>query len=299
MSILLKENYVRNKIENILLEEKEKINLTNEMNELLVNSEKLVNYYYFCSKESFANAKVGLGKNDSQFSEYLDNVLTNMPHKIFTLSYVDKVDHNNKNIEVSGLMIIREHSNHNLLITYYQKLDPSPGVVVYYEINIKVYFDDEKGLNMIEVLASFLDKNYNPLDLSRGNLGYKDKMSYQLSENCLMHLGAFINKMKEEDLIMSKVERPYQASKKIYKKLELTYISSKSSFVDDFHSKRIPSTLEWTYSWITRGHWRKETPGFLGKDRDGIRNQIGRTWVNEAIKNKGLPFINPLRIIKE
>ncbi len=45
-------------------------------------------------------------------------------------------------------------------------------------------------------------------------------------------------------------------------------------------------TIEWKYHIKIAGYFRtyKDRPQFQGKDRDGLRNQLGRTWVNEHLK---------------
>lgn len=52
--------------------------------------------------------------------------------------------------------------------------------------------------------------------------------------------------------------------------------------------------IEWSHSWKVRGHWRKTNN--LGKDRNGLRNQVGRTWVVPSVKQKHLPFLNKTRV---
>lgn len=42
-------------------------------------------------------------------------------------------------------------------------------------------------------------------------------------------------------------------------------------------------TIEWESSWFVRGHWRAH-PGGMGKDRNGIYNQNGYTWVKHHVR---------------
>jgi hypothetical protein len=51
-------------------------------------------------------------------------------------------------------------------------------------------------------------------------------------------------------------------------------------------------TIEWESSWFVRGHWRL-LPGGIGKDRDGVYNQKGSTWVKHHVR--GNPDAEPER----
>lgn len=73
--------------------------------------------------------------------------------------------------------------------------------------------------------------------------------------------------------------------KKAYSDVEFRYLSLRSSSIHQ--SKNINSNIEWNYSWIVRGHWRYFKDGKLGLNRYGIREEIGRTWINEYLKNEG------------
>lgn len=50
----------------------------------------------------------------------------------------------------------------------------------------------------------------------------------------------------------------------------------------------------WKHSWSVMGHWRSIKS--IGKNRDGIRCVVGKTWVNPSIKGDG-PFIEKTRVV--
>jgi hypothetical protein len=51
-------------------------------------------------------------------------------------------------------------------------------------------------------------------------------------------------------------------------------------------NKKLQRDVDWSHQWEIRGHWRVcET---IGKDRDGIYQVEGYTWVKNHIKGKGI-----------
>ena len=56
------------------------------------------------------------------------------------------------------------------------------------------------------------------------------------------------------------------------------------------------SSIEWTYSTLVSGHWRKIDG--IGKDREGMYNQEGFTWVIPHQRNKDLPHRENIRVMK-
>lgn len=75
---------------------------------------------------------------------------------------------------------------------------------------------------------------------------------------------------------------------------KVIYLASKSRFTSD------PSLagINYSHRFLRRGHWRK-TPS-LGKNRDGIYNQQGRTWVNTCeVGPSNLPLIKKVRVVNE
>ena len=54
-----------------------------------------------------------------------------------------------------------------------------------------------------------------------------------------------------------------------------------------YKSIRTTGTLEYSYCFRVRGHWRRVNEGTLGKDRNGNYNVKGYTWVTEYTKGEG------------
>lgn len=54
------------------------------------------------------------------------------------------------------------------------------------------------------------------------------------------------------------------------------------------------SEIVWKHSWSVMGHWRSCRS--IGKNRDGVRCVIGKTWVNPSVKGNG-PFIEKTRVV--
>lgn len=76
-----------------------------------------------------------------------------------------------------------------------------------------------------------------------------------------------------------------EKGKKAYSEVEFRHLSLRR-YVSDGASKA-SRNIEWNYSWVVRGHWRYFTEDKLGVNRSGSREEIGRTWVNEYVKNEG------------
>jgi len=73
----------------------------------------------------------------------------------------------------------------------------------------------------------------------------------------------------------------------------IVYVSSKKYIKSTLTIKGEP--IDWQHSWEVIGHWR--ICASIGKDRDGEYNQVGRTWVNPAIRGKG-ELVKKIRIVK-
>lgn len=72
---------------------------------------------------------------------------------------------------------------------------------------------------------------------------------------------------------------------------KVIYILPKGKKRDHLATRQI----EWTHRWWTRGHWRMVTG--MGKNREGLYCESGRTWVVEYQKGEG-ELVNKVRIVK-
>lgn len=55
--------------------------------------------------------------------------------------------------------------------------------------------------------------------------------------------------------------------------------------------------LEYSHAFHVRGHWRRINEKTYGKDRNGVYNIVGYTWVTEYVKGEG-ELVKRLRVIK-
>ena len=120
---------------------------------------------------------------------------------------------------------------------------------------------------------------------------------YEENKNMLITLGVFFQLLEEKDVVLSKNKVSFKPPKATLRQsCDVTYISTKRYLSNPSCNGKMRK-MEWSHSWIVRGHWRYKE-GLLGKDRSGVRNQIGRTWVTEATKKKDLPFKEKMRVVK-
>lgn len=86
---------------------------------------------------------------------------------------------------------------------------------------------------------------------------------------------------------------------KIYKSIDINsviYISPDKSELQKIST--LGNKIDYSHRFFRRGHWMKQDPEFIGKDRHGVRNQKGRTWRVEAeVGDKSLPLINKTRVV--
>lgn len=82
-------------------------------------------------------------------------------------------------------------------------------------------------------------------------------------------------------------------NKKYIKLNKIVYIKPKKEVTENFISKN--KNIDWSYKWLVRGHWRKVDG--IGKNREGLYNTSGYTWVKEHEKGDGELVIKQRRII--
>lgn len=93
------------------------------------------------------------------------------------------------------------------------------------------------------------------------------------------------------------IKMPHEAkARKIAGKPIIIFLSerkSKSDFEEDMLKRKYPK-YKIMHSFPVRGHWRKlHDPNSRGKDRMGVYNQLGFTWVRECIKGSGTLIKRP------
>jgi len=87
-------------------------------------------------------------------------------------------------------------------------------------------------------------------------------------------------------------------TKTIHGKTSVTYIAPKTGPIENF--KGLGDSIEWSYQFKRRGHFRKIKKDSLGKNRASEYIIWGETWVKECVinKNKNLPELKQIRVIK-
>lgn len=114
-------------------------------------------------------------------------------------------------------------------------------------------------------------------------------------------LGQYIDRINSEKVAAERVNekikiRSKEGTNKFHKINTVIHISkSKKYFTSEFGVGR---KLDFSHRFFRRGHWRSYQPNHVGKDRHGVRNQTGRSWVQESIVGEeNLPLINKIRVV--
>jgi hypothetical protein len=129
--------------------------------------------------------------------------------------------------------------------------------------------------------------------------------NFEKNENTLVQvvanmLGAFNIAMNKSKIIREGSETNSKKvgpgkGKKAYRDITTIYLDT----VHNINKGKAIRNVEWSHSWVVRGHWRYLSNGSaLGKDRKGIRNQVGRTWVTPFDKQKHLEKVSKTRVLK-
>ena len=75
------------------------------------------------------------------------------------------------------------------------------------------------------------------------------------------------------------------------------YVMEKKVYERKEYNIKPITKLEYSYSFHVRGHWRKLSEEQTGKNRQGIYNVKGYTWVKDFIKGEG-ELVKRVRIVK-
>jgi hypothetical protein len=249
-------------------------------------------YSYCCEYEKFENYD-------------LTDLLTSLPHYKFFLdaSIIGK----DGNIVHRFLLVEEiEDSIHFEMIHD----DVHDGKKYYPHLSLKITFKSvfEGDVKKIKRQVAFCV--YKPVENTKnlqsfGNVkDLKDENRLKEINDLLELICMFVKRLNDIDLLLAKdinsvrfTEVIGTKKQKVNKNFVVTYISDTRSVKEDTVSGKVPRNIEWNYSWIQRGHWRRIEDDSIGKSRAGERNQLGRTWVNECVKRAHLPGISNLRIV--
>ena len=78
-----------------------------------------------------------------------------------------------------------------------------------------------------------------------------------------------------------------ERKKKVIYNRPIYYILDKETYNKGTYNINPISKLEYSFAFKVRGHWRRIAQDSLGKDRNGIYNTQGYTWVMDYIKGEG------------
>lgn len=129
----------------------------------------------------------------------------------------------------------------------------------------------------------------------------KDASSY-IAEVCLT-----LNELSKKAVVVDKPSNPnlceyYRRKRKPTIKIPqrpIYYIlgNKNENITHKYKNIRTTGTLEYSFCFRVRGHWRHINEGTLGKDRNGIYNVKGYTWVTEYTKGEG-ELVKRIRVVE-
>ena len=123
----------------------------------------------------------------------------------------------------------------------------------------------------------------------------------------ILHICTVLNDLLHKTVAVDKPKNPnmyeyYNRKKapaiKVPQRPIYYVLGEKNENVSNKYSKiRVTGSLEYSYSFHVRGHWRRIDEKTYGKDRNGNYNVAGYTWVNEYMKGEG-ELVKRIRVIK-
>ena len=128
----------------------------------------------------------------------------------------------------------------------------------------------------------------------------EDKLSQYMC-NKISQFSLAINKSKDlregEEKRFVKINKKAKG-KKGYQNVTIIHLESFKYLQKN--KSNLKSTIVWNNSWIVRGHWRYFSDQTrLGKDRNEIRQEEGRTWIMPYQKQKELELKNNIREMRD
>jgi transposase-like protein len=143
--------------------------------------------------------------------------------------------------------------------------------------------------------ADLRDSSHKTLDIINQN----HEGRYRFIKSYIKNLLVAINNKKTlvgESSLGYSVKYSVGGLKGFYKPTKTIICGQKSAQVKLEHLSQKP--IEWRQCWDVRGHWRKHNG--IGKDRFGIYNRTGFTWVKEHIKGDvQSPVVKKTRVFQE
>lgn len=265
-------------------------------------------FYYIPEKMLLLEANRKLSSNSQEeYKQNRINIINSMPHTSFYFTFNTGDE---SGAEISIFVVVDELDEETILFNTLIEHPDNTFLTLIYKFDLK---DGEVTLHNSFLLSKKPVKKLNNLNsfnhifkpIREINNDYLKNQSKNEIEKYLEGMFAYldvilvnIHKISDRKItLLSNVRKTHLKRNKIgYTISTVTYITNKKYL----ESKECPEGLkniEWSHSWIVRGHWRYKE-GLVGKDRNGERNQEGRTWVIESQKQNHLELKNKIRIVK-
>ena len=91
--------------------------------------------------------------------------------------------------------------------------------------------------------------------------------------------------------------KPGNRKKKVRIPKPFVYIAGRKPSSGSSGGSHEPIEMVWTHQWRVRGHWRARSG--IGKDRMGLYNQRGRTWISDHVRGPDdKPLVEKRRIVR-
>lgn len=128
----------------------------------------------------------------------------------------------------------------------------------------------------------------------------KDFIDDRIRSSCIAMakiVAELLGRMKKSRIGKEKVHILHKtridSKKQFYKFSNIHYIYGKNKELPKSGIKG--NKIDWTHSWLVRGHWRKVDG--IGKDRNGDYTIEGMTWVNPHKKGEGV-LVKKIHFVK-
>lgn len=169
-------------------------------------------------------------------------------------------------------------------------------------LNANIYVVHEKAPDhlMIYTLYNFTPGNNNKQSpfsfVEKSNLFFTDDDKSSDIDSIYAPLSLYLSKL---DNRTATFEHKTRVKVKVSGKKRIIKIKASAILIDSskkYEQKTFGTKdIEWTYSWVVRGHWRKFNG--VGKDRNGNRNVGNWTWVKSHQKGEG-DLVTKNRVVK-
>jgi hypothetical protein len=167
------------------------------------------------------------------------------------------------------------------------------------EIHIIGFHIEELSPEQLKITCLYSRKTPTPKTLNVGLIRFPMTQEYAEINTKIFSTAANLIQMLNTQTLGSfpmgaTVKYKQNGENKFRKINKIIYVSTKKEYQKaETHAGR---TINWTHSWAVRGHWRKIQS--IGKDREGVYQMKGFTWIKDFKKGTELPFVEKMRIVK-